>query len=210
MRMTMHDSEPSPAHPGPPTRPHNRGLLIVIFLVTAIPVIAAWGVYKWSVKHGGLPQNNYGELITPPRAVPDVALLDADGRQLADDALSGHWSLIYVGGASCDEACAKQVFEVRNFLALIKHTARLRVYYLAPDKTGLEAARTAIAKFGRPPVLTQEPAGKADLRNFFNQPPGSMLMIDPHRDWMLLYPPGFSVEGAYRDLSHLLRYSQLG
>ncbi|TAM11764.1 MAG: hypothetical protein EPN72_08360 [Nevskiaceae bacterium] len=206
----MSKPEIPPASTDLPQRSHNRGLMIVILVITVIPVIAAWGIYKWSAANGGLPQSNYGELVTPPKPVPPSSLLDARGQPLPADVLSGHWSLIYLGGPTCDAACAKQVFEVRNFLALIKHTSRLRVFYLAPDEAGLEAARVAIEKFGKPPILIREAEGQPELRGFFGRPQGSMLMIDPRRDWMLTYPPGFSVEGAYRDLRHLLRYSQLG
>lgn len=191
---------------------HNRALLILIFFIALVPVLAAWGLYHWSVRYGSLPQNNYGELITPPKPVPPVALLGLDGKLLPADAFTHHWSLIYIGGASCDAACAKRTYEVHNFRALLQEQyKRLRVFYLAPGSAAMEDARKAISKSDGMPVMVRDAtADGTGLAAFFGRPAGTLVLVDPAGRWMLAYPPGFSVEGAYKDLRHLLRYSQLG
>ncbi|HEX7381130.1 MAG TPA: hypothetical protein VF265_03145 [Nevskiaceae bacterium] len=203
------------------SRGRNRGPLLVIVLVTALPLLLAMAVFFVPTLRDGLQHNNRGQLVTPARDVPPLALHDLTGEELPVGAFSGHWSVIYIGGATCDEGCVRQVFQVHNIRWLLQEQyRRLRVFYLAPDSSSLRNAAGAMRtdadlyrKAGALPVmLTAAPDADhaADAMRFFGQAPGTVVLINPARHWILSYPPGFKVEDVYHDLRRLLRFSQLG
>lgn len=198
----------------------NRGPLLIIFVVTALPLLVAMVVFFVPTLRGGLQHNNRGQLVTPAREVPQLALQDLAGKALPEQAFSGYWSVIYIGGSTCDQRCIRQVFQVHNMRWLLQEQyRRLRVFYLAPDPDSLHRAAGALRaqpdlyrKAGGLPVMVavHRDAGGVDAAQFFGQAEGTAVMVSPTRHWILSYPPGFRVEDVYHDLRRLLRFSQLG
>ncbi|HEU0195726.1 MAG TPA: hypothetical protein VFQ88_00745 [Nevskiaceae bacterium] len=216
------------AAPTPPPRPpagqeprgHNRSQLLLVFIVTAIPLALAWFFFETPTlrQHLSSHRTNHGQLVTPPKVLPSFKLIDLDHKPIPETAFKHHWSLIFIGGSTCDEACVLQVFQVHNVRWLLQSQyKRLRVFYLAPDAAAIIAARDALVakpvllkkSFGLPVMVNDAPDAK-NATGFFGEPSGSLLMVDPKGRWIQTYPPGYHIKGVYQDLRRLLRFSQLG
>ena len=97
LAMTVHDM---PA-PGDVAQADERRTLsgrlkmLLVMLVCAAPVIASYVTY-YVIRPEG--RRNYGELITPPKEMPQVTVRDVQGMALPLTRLKGQWLLVSVGG----------------------------------------------------------------------------------------------------------------
>ncbi|MEK7262425.1 MAG: cytochrome oxidase assembly protein, partial [Pseudomonadota bacterium] len=80
--------------PGATTRRARRRLLLLI-AIFSLPVLIAYALYfsGWRPETSG----NYGELVQPPRALPELVLQTLDGRALRVSELRGKWTLLMFG-----------------------------------------------------------------------------------------------------------------
>jgi hypothetical protein len=187
---------------------HGRLRMLMVLLVCAAPVIASYFTY-YVVRPEG--RRNFGELIQPMRALPDVVVnrLNGDALRLPD--LKGQWLLISVAGGDCQEDCQSQLYLQRQILTgLGKDRARTEWVWLIPDQAevpsvllpGLKDATVLRMESG---ALTQwlQAAANERLQDH-------LYLVDPHGQWMMRFPPKLSTEGAIktkRDLERLLRAS---
>ena len=87
----------------------SRAPLVIIFLLTLAPVLAAVLVYfNPSLR----PDSSlaYGTIIDPQRSVPasnDLPVVTLDGQPFDLASLKGNWVLVAVDGGDCADACAK-------------------------------------------------------------------------------------------------------
>jgi hypothetical protein len=97
-----------------PSARRRRGRLglVLIALVCAAPVIAAFIVYFFVRPEA---RNNYGSLIEPQRPIPAaLSLTTLDGRPFDLASLHGKWTMVMAGPAACDAACASQLYLMRQ------------------------------------------------------------------------------------------------
>jgi hypothetical protein len=84
--------------------------------VCAAPVVASYLAYYVLRPEG---RTNYGTLIQPSRALPDLPLVDLDGRSVPAKSLHGQWLLLIAGPADCDTACEKRLYAQRQLRAML-------------------------------------------------------------------------------------------
>src|SRR4051794_38468257 len=90
----------------------GRWKMLAVLAVCAPPGLASYFTY-FVVRPSA--RNNYGELITPPRELPDdLALRRLGGEPVPAASLRGQWLLVVVGGSGCDAHCEKQLFVQRQ------------------------------------------------------------------------------------------------
>lgn len=179
--------------------------LVLIFLAFAAPVVAAYlSYYVWPPKG----RTNYGELIKPT-ALPDAALRDIDGNELALSKLRGKWLMVTFDNADCNAACDQKLFLMRQVrISLTKDMNRVeRVLFvrgegnvstdLLKKYSGMHVLSGADAN-----LLEQFPAEK-DLADH-------IYLVDPLGNVMMRYPKNPDAAGVRRDVSHLLSVSQIG
>ncbi len=146
---------------------------------------------------------NHGELIQPPRPLPQLAANPTLFR--------GVWSLVYIGDGSCDASCRGTLYVMRQTrLALgIDQTRLARVFlatanccdkdYLAREHAGMTIFDTA-------------GAGGAQLLDLF--PPGdrahTLFVVDPLGNLMMRYDVRREPVCLLVDLKRLLELSQIG
>ncbi len=153
---------------------------------------------------------NYGSLIEPARPMPNLALQDAGGVAVPHEALKDKWSLVYLGGASCEEACRERLLLTRQVrLALDQKRERVRRIYLAPSLTAAAAAQASLA--AAHPDLVFLADGAARAADFFKPgQPGDLFLLDPLGNWLMVYTGEVQAKGLHQDLKKLLRFSQIG
>jgi len=142
-------------------------------------------------------------------------LLEADGRPGIEE-LKGRWGLVYVTSeAECLASCRDTILKThRIWLLLNKDLARVRRVLLA-GSPGMSDAALEILHREEPTLLT----GRIDRALWSRLSPrlsaqdgagGHLLLMDPLGNIMMQYPADFDPYGVLKDLTHLLKVSQIG
>jgi len=184
----------------------GRLRMLLVLLVCAAPVVASYFTY-YVIRPEG--RRNFGELIEPMRAIPDVTAHALSGEALQLPKLQGQWLLISVGSGDCQADCQHQLYLQRQILASLgKDRARTEWVWLVSDN--LAIANDIMPGLKEATVL-RVPADA--LAQWLQPAEGQRLqdhlyVVDPHGQWMMRFPAHLSTEGALkakRDLERLLR-----
>jgi cytochrome oxidase Cu insertion factor (SCO1/SenC/PrrC family) len=103
-------SEP-PKAPDAQRTKSGRWKLLLLLLVTLAPVIASYFTY-YVIRPQG--ENFYGQLISPQVELPDLEVLDSQGKAVNLRSMRGQWLLITVADAACDAACENKLYLSRQ------------------------------------------------------------------------------------------------
>lgn len=179
--------------------------LLLLFLVSAAPVIASYFTY-YVIRPEG--RRNYGELIEPQKPLPALEGVAMDGRKVALPSLKDQWLLISVADSACDAACEKQLYMSRQLReSLGKDKDRMDWVWLRTGQAEVpQAMRPALAAA----TVLQVP--EADLAAWLAPAPGHLLsehlyLVDPMGHWMMRFPAHLEPRKALKDLERLMRGS---
>lgn len=191
----------------------NRILIIVIFAMSIIPFMVAWGLKE---NPQLLPQTgvNNGKLISPPILTEKTDYLGFDqfsANNLSE--LSGHWLIAnLIPNENCNDVCSEALYKSRQLqLMLNKELTRTRriaiiLKSLSPEQTsGWWQNNERLLRI-KPSAAFSEKLRK--IKN--NDSDGTLLIIDPLGNVMMLYETGFDPYKVKNDLMHLLKISQIG
>jgi cytochrome oxidase Cu insertion factor (SCO1/SenC/PrrC family) len=191
----------------------GRFQMLMLLLVCASPVIASYLTYYVFRPEGG--KTNYGALIDPQRPLPAVAVQDERGQSVSLDSLKGKWLLVSADGASCDEACAKKLFTIRQIRAGHGNDReRIVPVWLITDDGPIDGRLTA--------AYNEPYAGvrflridRAAARNWLPAAPdepveATLYLVDPLGNLMMRYPRDPDPSKMLKDLQRLLRVSRIG
>jgi cytochrome oxidase Cu insertion factor (SCO1/SenC/PrrC family) len=183
----------------------SRSKLLFLIGVFLLPVVAAYLAYAGWRPAG---HSNYGDLlkVTP---LQQTAGSTYDGRPFDLNALHGKWVMVHVGPARCDEACAWQLYLMRQTrIAQGKEQDRIERLWVmtdngTPDAQLLQAHpdlhvwRPAVATFA-----AQFPAARDRSEHIY--------LVDPLGNLMLRFPAQVDAKRMMQDLKLLLKASQIG
>jgi hypothetical protein len=212
----------SPVSRPPAQRRRGMMTLLLIFLLSLAPIVAALVIYfnpQWWPEDS----SNYGQLIEPQRDVPAAAqlpLATLDGQPFDLRSLKGKWVLMAADGGECPESCARKLFIIRNTHASQgKNVERLaRVWFITDDalvpQKVLDAYRGTIMVRAKPEQLAPfllgasassgaSDAGAAALR-------APMWMVDPLGHLMMQFPADADPVKVRNDVSKLVYNSRIG
>ncbi len=182
------------------------GLAALFFVPLALSFFLYYGT-SWRPTGG----TQHGELVEPPRPLPQVALEPAAGGPPREDGLRGAWHLVFLAPADCDGACRETLLATRQVrLALDKDMTRVRRVYLYPG------AASPVPGFGEEhPDLWLASLERAGLAAEFEaaaggRPATGWFLVDPLGNLMMAYPAGFTSKGLLEDLERLLKLSHIG
>lgn len=187
----------------PVTKParYTMALLVATFV---LPFVLGTGLYLsgWRPEKFG----NHGDLIQPPRPMPETGLLQADGRPLPTAELRGKWLLMLPIEGSCGASCRESLQQMSNVhLALNKEQGRLR--------------RVLISTEGSPPfaelqqtypdllVAKLDPEASAEWASTLDNTGQGLLIADPLGNVIMRYDEAAEMRGVHKDLERLLKYS---
>ena len=208
--LTVYDlPEPSQALADETRRTRvGRWKMIAVLLVSAAPVIASYFTY-YVIRPEG--RRNFGELIDPQRALPDMLGLDLEGRTHPLSELKGQWLLVSVGSGSCNEVCTQQLYFQRQLReSLGKEKDRLDRVWLVNDMQAIPAELQPGLKDA---TVLRVPA--EELARWLAPASGHdigehLYVVDPMGNWMMRFPARLDIETAAkakRDLERLMRAS---
>ena len=199
---------PQPSDPVQGTAPKGAGRLkmMAVLLVCAAPVVASYLTY-YVIKPES--RQNFGELIIPPRALPNVTGVDLNGTPVNLKTLKDQWLLVSVASARCDEACVQQLYLQRQMReSLGREKDRLDwVWLISDDAPVADPLRSAL----KGATALRVPAG--DIAAWLAPGQGHTLsehlyLVDPLGNWMLRFPAGLDkvmAAKAKRDIERVLR-----
>ena len=204
--------------PGQQGKSRSKLPLILIFVLSLAPVLAAVLVY-FNPSLRPASSVAYGMLIDPQRPVPapaSLALTTIDGQPFDLATLNGKWVLATADSGDCSDDCAKKLFIWRNAHASQgKEVERLkRIWFITDDapvpQKVLDAYKGTIMVRVKPEQLAaflypqdgKNPVNKG-LNNF-------LWMIDPLGNLFIQYPEDADPSKIRDELRKLLSNSRIG
>ncbi len=187
--------------------------MLLVTALLALPFALAFALYWFEWRPAKLA--NHGELIEPPRALPESGLTLIDGRPLPTADLRRKWTLIMVSDEPCAAACQHDLQQVRQVqVALNKEMVRLRRVLLGSSIVAKRADPGLAAVQGNyPDLLIAAPDAGApgeSWRSLVDASKHRFYLIDPLGNLMMRYPDQPEMQGMLRDLERLLKYSWVG
>jgi len=183
----------------------SRSKFLFLIGVFTVPVVAAYLAYfGWRpVGH-----NNYGELLKVA-PLQQTAGKMVDGKPFNLDALQGKWVMVHVGAASCDAACAQQLYLMRQIrIAQGKEQSRIERLWVVTDNDNPDAALLR----AHPGLSVWRPIDASFAAQFpadHNQA-AHIYLVDPLGNLMLRFPAQPDAKRVMKDLKLLLKASQIG
>jgi hypothetical protein len=184
-----------------PTKAQARRTLLLIMLVGLAPVVASYAFY-YLAPHAA--QANYGELL-PTRSVPEIAGALSDGRHFRLSDLRGRWVIAAAAPGSCNAACARTLYATRQARTM-QGRERDRVVRVWLVTDGASVAPTLLAEQPGLVVVRTGPDSAAALTGGG----GRIALIDPFGNQVLAWPADPDIKGVARDLTRVLKASQIG
>jgi cytochrome oxidase Cu insertion factor (SCO1/SenC/PrrC family) len=188
------------------------GALILIFVG---PLIAAWSMYTSNKPL--LSAFHYGQLIASPLAFNQLNLRDANNHAFSMQVLSGKWLLVYFVPNTCDKLCVQNLYKMRQIrLALGKDMDRMqRMLLMLPQPTDTlfdkqlaqDYSGTYRAVISRDIMINFLPKAFATA---VTSKGGGLFLVDPLGNMILFYPPNADPEKILKDITRLLKVSQIG
>jgi cytochrome oxidase Cu insertion factor (SCO1/SenC/PrrC family) len=191
------------------TSRRSRAQLWILVAIFFAPLLSAFALYYGS---GWRPAKttNHGALIAPPRPLPAVS---ADSTQ--SQLFHGKWSLVYLVGATCSDACQQALLQIRQVrLALGDDMRRVQrvllVFGPCCNADDWQQELPGLITVHVPPTHAQP------LLQTFQAsaaPPtvaGQTYVIDPLGNLMMSYAPQSDNKGMLEDLKRLLKLSHIG
>jgi peroxiredoxin len=191
----------------------GRWMLWLVLLVCASPLIASYFTY-YVIKPE--KRNNYGTLIDQrAHPMPAMATTTLDGRPMALEQFKGKWVMLMTGPASCQDACRKQLFAMRQLrLMQGKEMERIERVWLITDREPLDTI--VIREFdGTHMLRAASDADSAAVTQWLPADPGTstddhIYLIDPLGHLMMRFPKDPEPRKVYKDINKLLKASAVG
>lgn len=197
--------------------PQRRVQVWLLLGICALPLLAAWMAYldPALVPRGRV---NRGELIEPPRAIPDVRLQTIEGKPFQFKDLTGRWGLVWLMAFPCGEDCPWKLYEMRQ-IALVLNKEQVHLErVVVPLDTHLSKQLGGQLKDYPGTRMITGPMSEIDVlaARFMAAgglkpgEAGSFCVIDPQGNLILRYPDDADPRDMLKDLKRLLRYSLVG
>lgn len=193
----------------------NKIILILVIVAFLSPVVLSWLVFNYTdfVEQRGT--SNHGDLITPPRPIEDLAMIDPINPD-RKESLHGKWSMVYVT-ETCDEECMKNVYRMRQIhLMMDKHSLRVQKVLFLTAQQASELSRELVDFSGQQLIdtdLINTGALLEKFRLFSSDDPLTqhrIYIVDPLGNLMMKFEQDANPRDIMTDLKKLLRASRIG
>ena len=182
-------------------RARTRRRLLLLAAIAVAPVILSYATYYLLPRDARV---NYGTLL-PTQPLGDISGVRLDGKPFAAAELRGHWTLLSVAGGACQPPCEDALYASRQ-ARTIQNAERDRVQrvWLVPDDHAISA-----------PLLAEHPdivVARVKNEALSPLPVGDdrIYLIDPLGNLVLAWPTQPDIKAMAKDLTRLLRASQIG
>ncbi len=192
----------------------QRRLLVGLALMFFAPIGVAFYLYYGHSPLQPVGRVNHGDLVDPPRPVPQLALPLLESGSTPAGFLRGKWTLLYLDAGKCAEQCAKKLYETRQVrLALDRERDRVQRVFLA----GADCCDAQFLRVEHPDLIAVQAGAAAGLvgvlPSFGGVPAdtaGRVYVIDPLGNLMMSYAAEANPKGLLEDMKRLLKLSHIG
>ncbi|MDH5600383.1 MAG: SCO family protein [Gammaproteobacteria bacterium] len=185
----------------------------MVFLF-GLPYLVAFYFYFGTDKFT-LDKTNYGTIISPARAIPDVELIKPDNSKFRLSSLKGKWVLASIGNSDCKQDCIDNLYKIRQIKKAVgQEYKRITKLFFLKDKNNIESFEKLLKEYPGMDVIM--PSGNDynnHLSNFFyenKEVENGIFIIDPLGNYMMFYPKGADASKILKDVQRLLRVSKVG
>lgn len=192
--------------PVPPAR--SMWTLWLILAVCVLPIVGSTVLYYLAPP---VDRMNYGDLITPPKALPALRLMNLDGEQVNLGMLKGKWTMVQIDSAACASVCRDKLYKMRQVrLTQGKNMDRVQRLWVVSDETSVD--EKVLRDYAGTVIVR---AAGQDLGQLQQALPSSaaaedhIWLVDPLGNVMLRYPPAADPSRMKNDLLRLLRVSRI-
>lgn len=195
-------------------RSANRRDLFLIIGMLVLVVAASTALYTATQKGvidlpSLLGTKNKGELVTPPLAIADLSLRDADGHPFDYAAESKRWTLLVPAIGGCEDACEQALYLSRQVdIALGRDANRARRYLVTTDwplsptlQQQLRDQHADIKVLRADPMELQRYLDQVDVGD---EPP-RLYVVDPYGWLMMYYSAQHEGHAVLDDLKFLIK-----
>ena len=191
------------------SRARGRRTLLLVAAVFLVPVAVAFTLYYGKLWRPAGSASK-GQLIEPARPLSVAGLRHPDGSAAGPDALTGKWTLVYIGNGRCDEACRTAlVFGRQTRLALNNEMTRVQRVFLATGNC-CDGDYFAREQAGLIALDAAAPAASAFLAQFPGQRDTALYIVDPFGNLVMRHDASQTTKGLLSDLKKLLKLSHIG
>ncbi|HMS27859.1 MAG TPA: hypothetical protein PKC80_10875 [Burkholderiaceae bacterium] len=209
LELTVHSApRPDEAMTDSKQTKYGRWKMLAIWLVCAAPVMASYFTF-YVIKPNST--TSYGDIISPPKSIPNMPAFAVDKKPVQLTSLKGQWLLISVAGGDCNTACEQHLFLQRQLReSLGKDKDRLDWVWVVNDDAKVKEAlkpalQAATVLYVAPTDLSQwlQPASGKQLSEH-------LYLVDPMGNWMMRFNTSTDFETAKKikkDVERVLRAS---
>lgn len=165
-----------------------------------------------------------GTLLSQPRALPEFALIDQDGRPYTRAALLGHWSLVFPGFTHCPDVCPTTLAYLKSLHdALAQQGKALNVVFLSVDPerdrpeqlatyvryfnpafAGVTASEPELARFAQSLMVTYLKVPGERPESYSMDHSAALVLINPQAEVAGFFTPPFELDAMKTDLGSLI------
>ncbi|MSQ66831.1 MAG: hypothetical protein EXR83_01355 [Gammaproteobacteria bacterium] len=196
----------TPSQPAPSLQ-RNRGTLLLIAGLFALPILVAWLLASGLLGLGERGQLNHGVFIKPALDIAQLPL--APTSQVLRELPPADWAMLYISAGSCEDLCGRTLHELATIRSVIGNEApRLSVFGL------LASPGVAPAVHAPLPRLLVDPATVAAIDAALRAPGTGIalpriVVLDWRGQLMMSFAPDSPPADIKEDLKRLLKASAI-
>ncbi len=189
----------------------KRWTLVALMALFLLPVVAAW---LWTPSSF----RNRGDLVSPPRPLPQLSVLLPDGNRAALDSNFGRWTYFVFIPGPCEDACRQLASTVERVrMSQGKNGKRIQLLMLSLTPSELDSLSALSREAPDIRVLGLDREQQEALLGVFGAGAGStapdssrIYLVDPMGNLMMSYPTDSDAKDLRKDIGRLLRASRIG
>lgn len=183
------------------TDARTRRVIMLIAAIAVAPIVLAYGTYHYWPR---MVRTNYGELL-PAQTLPHVIGTTPAGAMFDSAGLRGKWIVLFAAPGECDPVCRQALYASRQ-ARTIQNAERGRVQRVWLLTDAAMPAPSLLAEHPDLAVARVVPAALAALPRGLHE----LYLVDPLGNLVLAWPANPDIKAMSKDLSRLLRASQIG
>ena len=202
----------TPAQDDSPVAKKNPYTLWFVVIAFVLPVVGAYTLYFTGYAPSGF--TNKGELIEPVIDIEALALVDENkAARSRDEVTNRKWNMIYLAGASCDQACNEALYKIRQVnKAVGKNAYRLRRLIVHLDEPDTEFIQLIESEYPEARRLFADRQTVMSAMQAIEPRPDQheVYLMDPIGNIMMRFNADMPGKWLIHDLNKLFKVSQIG
>lgn len=192
-------------------------------LIGVMLIAGGWSLWSWL---GPRPAPQYGVPVNASKPIADFRLDSTLGHPVALSDFAGRYLVVYFGYTTCPDICPTTLADLGKAEKLLgKDAQRMQMLFITvdPERDSVERMRDYLAFFGpnfiglrgslqeteaiasQFGVVYQKQYHSASATDYLMDHSAAVIVLDPQRRPLVLFPYGVSAEQLAGDLRRVMR-----